>query len=105
MGKLAMKSCLLAIMVAGLVMTVGAGAAEKTAQQNKMTVCNQHASSQDLKGNARKSFMSDCLKKDSKAATMTPQQMKMKTCNTEAGDKKLSGDAHKKFMSSCLKKS
>ncbi|RPE03522.1 phosphate starvation-inducible protein [Candidatus Pantoea deserta] len=81
-----------------------AQAAEKTEQQQKMALCNQHASSQNLKGDARKSFMSDCLKKDSKLSGMTPQQMKMKTCNSEAGDKKLSGDARKTFMSSCLKK-
>ena len=100
----AMKSCLLAMIAAGLMLAGSAGAAEKTAQQNKMTMCNQHASSQDLKGDARKSFMSDCLKKDSKMGSMTPQQMKMKTCNTDAADKKLSGDARKTFMSSCLKK-
>ena len=79
-------------------------AAEKTVQQQKMAQCNQHASSQNLKGDARKSFMSECLKKESKMSGMTPQQMKMKTCNTEAGDKQLSGDARKTFMSSCLKK-
>jgi hypothetical protein len=100
-----MKSFLMAMMTAGLLIAGTAGAAEKTAQQEKMTMCNQHASSQNLKGDARKSFMSSCLKKDSKMGSMTPQQMKMKTCNTEAGDKKLSGDARKTFMSSCLKKS
>lgn len=100
-----MKAFLMAMMAAGLLLAGTAGAAEKTAQQEKMTMCNQHASSQNLKGDARKSFMSDCLKKDSKMGSMTPQQMKMKTCNSEAGDKKLSGDARKTFMSSCLKKS
>ncbi|ERK07845.1 MAG: PsiF family protein [Pantoea sp.] len=100
-----MKSFFMAMMAAGLLLAGTASAAEKTAQQEKMTMCNQHASSQNLKGDARKSFMSDCLKKDSKMGSMTPQQMKMKTCNTEAGDKKLSGDARKTFMSSCLKKS
>ncbi|KAJ9434053.1 MULTISPECIES: PsiF family protein [Enterobacterales] len=100
-----MKSCLLAIMTAGLLIAGGASAAEKTAQQEKMTMCNQSAGTQNLKGDARKSFMSDCLKKDSKMGNMTPQQMKMKTCNADAGDKKLTGDARKTFMSSCLKKS
>lgn len=100
-----MKSCLVAIMAAGLLLAGGAGAAEKTAQQEKMTLCNQHAGAQNLKGDARKSFMSECLKKDSKMGNMTPQQMKMKSCNSEAGEKKLSGDTRKTFMSSCLKKS
>ena len=34
-----------------------------TAQQNKMTTCNADASAKALKGDARKAFMSDCLKK------------------------------------------
>ncbi len=58
-----MKSCLVAIMAAGLLLAGGAGAAEKTAQQEKMTLCNQHAGAQNLKGDARKTFMSSCLKK------------------------------------------
>lgn len=100
-----MKSSLLALLAASVLFAGGASAAEKTAQQNKMTLCNQHASTQSLSGDARKSFMRDCLKKDSKAGSMTPQQMKMKACNTEAGSKNLSGDDRKTFMSSCLKKS
>ncbi|KGT85958.1 phosphate starvation-inducible protein, partial [Erwinia typographi] len=38
-----------------------AGAAEKTAQQQKMTVCNQQAGEKALKGDERKTFMSSCL--------------------------------------------
>ncbi|MGC0838246.1 PsiF family protein [Pantoea agglomerans] len=100
-----MKVGLMAMMMAGLLASGLAGAAEKTPQQEKMTMCNQHAKSQDLKGYARKTFMSECLKKDSKLSQMSPQQMKMKSCNGEAGDKKLAGDARKTFMSQCLKKS
>jgi len=101
-----MKVHLAAVVMAGLLMSgvSVAQAAEKTAQQQKMTQCNQHASTQNLKGDARKSFMSECLKKESTISSMTPQQVKMKSCNTAAGDKKLSGDARKTFMSSCLKK-
>ena len=51
-----------------------------------------------LKGDARKAFMSECLK-DKQGA----QQERMKACNKEAGDKKLKGDARKAFMSECLK--
>lgn len=93
------------IMAAWLVSGVGvAQAADNTAQQQKMAQCNQHATTQNLKGDARKSFMSECLKKESKMASMTPQQVKMKRCNSEAGEKNLSGDARKSFMSGCLKK-
>lgn len=81
-----------------------AGAAEKTAQQQKMTVCNQQAGEKALKGDERKTFMSGCLKKESGQNALTPQQAKMKTCNTQAGEKMLKGDERKIFMSSCLKK-
>lgn len=98
--QLLIAAALLSLTAAGY-----AGAAEKTAQQQKMTVCNQQAGDKALKGDERKTFMSHCLKKDSKMDSMTPQQMKMKTCNAEAGEKTLKGDERKAFMSRCLKKS
>ncbi|WP_455812105.1 PsiF family protein [Pseudomonas graminis] len=98
--QLLIAAALLSLTAAGYV-----GAAEKTAQQQKMTVCNQQAGDKALKGDERKTFMSSCLKKDSKMDGMTPQQMKMKTCNAEAGEKTLKGDERKTFMSNCLKKS
>jgi len=73
-------------------------AADNNTQQSKMGMCNQQAG--ELKGDARKKFMSSCLKKDSAADT---QQGKMKHCNEAATGKK--GDERKAFMSQCLKKS
>ena len=73
-----------------------------TAQQNKMTACNAEASAKTLKGDARKAFMSSCLK--AKPAAAMTQQEKMKTCNATAGTQALKGDARKAFMSDCLKK-
>ena len=72
-----------------------------TAQQNKMTACNAEASAKTLKGDARKAFMSSCLK--AKPAAAMTQQEKMKTCNMEATGKK--GQERKAFMSKCLSKS
>ena len=78
-------------------------------QQEKMKGCNAEAKEQNLKGDARKAFMSKCLKKDYKlksgAATdgRAKQQEKMKNCNADAKTKGLKGDERKKFMSSCLK--
>ena len=71
-----------------------------TAQQEKMTSCNADASAKALKGDERKAFMSNCLKKD----VPTAQQEKMKTCNADATTKALKGDERKAFMSDCLKK-
>ena len=42
--------------------TATAPAKPKTAQQEKMATCNADAKTTELKGDARKSFMSECLK-------------------------------------------
>lgn len=99
-----MKTTLIAVLMATVVFSGQAISAEKTAQQQKMTVCNQQAGANSLKGDSRKSFMSNCLKKDSKASTLTAQQQKMKDCNASAKSQKLAGTERKTFMSQCLKK-
>jgi len=64
--------------------------------------CNSQAGNQKLTGDARKSFMSDCLSGKA-STTLTPQQELMKSCNVQATTQKLKGDARKHFMSTCLK--
>jgi hypothetical protein len=66
-----------------------------TAQQQRMTDCNQQAGAKGLKGDERKKFMSGCLK--------DKPQDRMAKCNVDASGKGLKGDARKKFMSECLK--
>ena len=91
-------------------------AAEKkmSAQQSRMGDCNKEAKEKKLAGDARKKFMSSCLKGGDAApaaAAAAPaaagkpadQKQKMGYCNKEAGAKKLKGDERKKFMSECLK--
>ena len=73
-----------------------------TAQQSKMATCNKDAGDKKLDGDARKSYMKDCLSAKSTAATT--QQDKMKMCNKDAGDKKLAGDPRKAYMKECLSK-
>lgn len=72
---------------------------ELTPQQQKMAACNKEAADKKLSGDARKSFMSDCLS----AKHAPTQQEKMGLCNKEAAKKELKGDERKAFMSSCLK--
>jgi len=74
-------------------------------QQERMKDCNEQAGAKKMEGDARKKFMSSCLKGDTgaKGEKMTEQQSRMKDCNRQAGDKKLKGDDRKKFMSTCLK--
>ena len=69
-------------------------------QQERMKSCNEQAGAKKMEGDARKKFMSACLKGEEK---MTPQQARMKDCNKQASDKRMKGDERKNFMSACLK--
>jgi hypothetical protein len=83
-----------------------APSAAQTAQRDRMKTCNVDAGTQKLAGEARKSFMADCLAGKSAAAPekqLTPQQAKMKSCNADASAKSLKGAERKSFMSTCLK--
>ena len=78
-----------------------------TAQQDRMKSCNAEAGTKSLAGDARKTFMSDCLAGKTAVATpaqpqLTAQQERMKACNADAAAKNLSGDPRQRFMSSCL---
>ena len=85
-----------------LVLFLAGPAIAVTEQQQKMKDCNVQAGQKQLKGDARKQFMSECLGADhSKVAS---QQQKMKDCNADASKQSLKGDARKQFMSSCLSK-
>jgi hypothetical protein len=68
-------------------------------QQERMKECNEQAGAKKMEAEARKKFVSECLKGEK----MSPQQERMKSCNKQASDKKMKGDERKKFMSECLK--
>jgi hypothetical protein len=77
---------------------------------HRMSECNAQAGDKKLAGEARKQFMSDCLKghgpsrdKTAPAGHPSAQTEKMKACNQEAAAKSLHGDDRKAFMSQCLK--
>src|SRR5690242_12777928 len=76
----------------------------ENAQQDKMKSCNAEAKTQNLSGDARKSFMKTCLSNQPAAAPkLNSQQEKMKQCNADAKSKGLKGADRKSFMSTCLK--
>ena len=106
--KLAAVAILTAFSAAPVWAQTAAPAKTLTPQQQRMNDCNGKASTQALKGDARKTFMSSCLRgedaKPAAAKPLTAQQQKMKDCNAQAGAQSLSGEARKTFMSSCLKK-
>jgi hypothetical protein len=69
-----------------------------------MKNCNAEAKAKNLSGDARKTFMSDCLSGKNPDGAAVSQQEKMKICNADAKTKALKGDERKKFMSECLSK-
>ncbi len=95
-----MKMFAAAIAVASICLSATAAAADPqpTAQQSRMKACNMEAREQKLEGDARKGFMSDCLK-----TKRVSQQDKMRMCNQDARQQKLAGNERKMFMSDCLK--
>lgn len=104
-----MRITLLVTLIFGLFFIATVGAQEKTLtlQQQRMTTCNQQATADALKGDARKTYMSDCLKNGASKPgekSLTPQQQKMRECNVKATEQSLKGDDRNKFMSACLKK-
>lgn len=116
------------LVIAAVIAFAAAPALADTPQQERMKACNADAGKQQLKGDARKRFMKECLsaKKQNKEADhaqgapdaaedreaaqpqaaaqsrRTAQQQKMKSCNAEASAKSLKGEERKKFMKDCL---
>ena len=103
------RVCVTVFFAVGLITSSVSHAADTAAtpQQERMKTCNSEAGTKKLSGDARKSFMSDCLSGKTAAgsttAPMTAQQERMKICNAKASEQKLAGDTRKQFMSSCLK--
>jgi hypothetical protein len=101
-----MRMLFTSTLVAAMFSLVAAASAQQApnAQQERMKSCNTQASTQNLSGESRKSFMSECLAgKETSGSSSMSQQDKMKACNAQAGSQQLAGDARKQFMSSCLK--
>jgi hypothetical protein len=102
------RSLFASTLVATMLSLAATAGAQQTpnAQQDRMKTCNSQAQSQNLSGDARKSFMSNCLSgKGTSGTSAAPmsQQDKMKNCNSQASTQQLTGDARKQFMSTCLK--
>jgi hypothetical protein len=89
-----------------LVALLAGPAGALTPQQEKMKTCNADAAQKQLSGDARKTFMKDCLGAGggTQHASLSPQQQKMKDCNASATAQSLKGAPRKEFMSACLAK-
>jgi len=90
--------------LSALALLASASSFAANSQQQKMVTCNAQAKTQNLAGDARKSFMKTCLSAGSAtAAPASTPQMRMKQCNADANSKSLKGDGRKSFMKTCLK--
>jgi psiF repeat len=85
---------LIALLVAASIATSPACYAQQSTQtvpnahEKRINTCDTQASSKKLEGDARESFMSECLSR---------------LCNRQASNRHLSGDARKSFVARCLK--
>jgi hypothetical protein len=92
------------VVTMALLMLSLAGAAGANTQQDKMKSCNAEAKSQNLSGDARKSFLKSCLAaQPAPAPALNSQQQKMKQCNADASSKGLKGADRKNYLKTCLK--
>ena len=66
-----------------------------TAQQSKMGTCNKDAGEKKLEGDARKTFMKECLSAKPAAAAASP------ACEKSAAEKKLAGAAKTSYLKKC----
>ena len=75
--------------------------------EDRQKDCNAQASEQNLAGDPRKAFMSDCLtgqaKEGSGSSTAGTQQRLEQACDTTARGRSLTGDELKSFLAECLK--
>ena len=125
-----MQSTMLSLFTLALALAFGAGASHAaeagksgkplTTQQARMKSCNAQAKADALKGDARKAFMSTCLKGQGKTAAdvdattvtpapvvakaLTPKQQQRKTCGAEAKAQGIKGDERKAWVKQCMQR-
>jgi hypothetical protein len=93
---------LISLLALGLTLALGSTASvhAATGQQNKMKTCNVDAKSKELKGDARKSFMKECL--STKSGDAKADSAASPVCEKSAADKKLHGAAKKAHVKKCM---
>ena len=101
-----MKTTILVTLLSGVFLMASANAEEKTLtpQQQRMTTCNQQANSQSPKGDARKTYMSDCLQNGDpkpEGKSPTPQQHKIRARQAKRTKPARKGEDRTKFLSAC----
>ncbi len=96
-----MKTIAILAVAVCVVLTAPAHAAGN--QREKMKTCNAEARTKELKGDARREFMSQCLSvSPEEKQARTAEREKAKGCGNEARSKGLKGEAKRSFMTQCL---
>ncbi len=73
-------------------------------QQEKFAACAHE--SKGIRGEARRHFMSDCLRGrrgGAQASNADPERARIRACTATAGERKLQGEERRAFMVSCMK--
>lgn len=97
-----------AAILAGFCVVPAAWGQALTLPQQRMNYCNAVASSQGLRGDSRKAYLTACMNGQNPTAAaighpLTVEQQRMAACDAQAGTQRLGGEARRTFMKSCLR--
>ena len=98
-----LTACAVALASSVLPLRAADGEPQTTPQRQKFAACAHEA--QGLKGDERREFMSECLRKHPSASSdvAADSGRRLAPCNAEADRRKLLGDERRAFLGSCLK--
>ena len=95
MNHIAIAAGLLWLLSGPGVLAADSGGAKP--QTTRMSQCSADAKDKGLKGDARKEYMSQCLRKPG------TETAAVKECNSAAAEKGLKGERRKAFVSECVR--
>ena len=99
-----LSACAVAFACSVLPLRAADAETSTTPQRQKFAACAHE--SKGLKGEERREFMSECLRKSpavSKDAVAGASGARLAPCNAEADRRKLHGDERHAFLGTCLK--
>jgi hypothetical protein len=97
-----LAACAVALSLSVLPLRAADGESHTTPQREKFAACAHE--SQGLKGDERREFMSECLRKHAPAKDAVAHEGgRLAPCNAEADRRKLHGDERRAFLGSCLR--
>jgi hypothetical protein len=88
-------SCVVFILAASAPAIAAEAPGGNKAQTSRMSQCSADAKQKGLSGDARKDYMSQCLR-----SSESPASLK---CNADATERGLSGEKRKDFLKACAK--